>query len=648
MRFPEGFLQEIKFRNDIEDIISKYVTLKQNGANYVACCPFHSEKTPSFTVFRDSKSYYCFGCGAGGDVITFMMTAENIDYITAVTKLADIAKIPIPEDDGEYRDKMLRQKRIYELNREAALYFHDNLINLKTAEGEKVREYLRKRGLKHPVIRHFGLGYAPESGNNLTRYLSEKGYSKEEQKTAFLCGISKKGEYFDWFRGRVMFPIIDAAGKVIAFGGRTVKPDGMPKYLNSSDTPVFKKSRNLYALNFAKTTKRDYMIMCEGYMDVIAMHQAGFTNAVATLGTAVTGEQARVIAKHTQKIVLAYDSDEAGKRAMQKAAGLLGEAGLEVKVLPLDEAKDPDEFINRYGKEKLENYLNKPKGYVETTLENILQKYDLTTPDEAAMAINESCNELAQINNEIRRDVYATNLAYRFKIPAETILKKIENSRKNLIQTQKTKLIDDEQRKILGYGDRVNPDKIKNPAAVKIEEAILGILLKYPEAHGHIKNILTDNLFISEFNKKIYNIFTQTIHTLEQEQNKTDYDNGYNGYNRYNGNNGNNGNNGGFNSFNHSDFNRFDTALITKDLSPEETSRITKMIVEISKNTNANYNNIKNTIENLVESLKEQNKIIERKNINIKELSGLDDAYMINYIEERRAQEKLKKPKKDK
>jgi|GEM_PF-32332 len=619
MRFPDGFLQEIKFRNDIEDIVSRYVPLKQNGSRLVACCPFHSEKTPSFTVYKDTKSYYCFGCGAGGDVIYFMMAIENIDYLTAVTKLADIAKIPIPEDDSEYRDKMIRQKRIIELNREAALYFHDNLISLKTDEGDKVREYLRKRGLKNATIKHFGLGYATSSWNSLTKYLSEKGYSKDEQRAAFLCGVTKKGDYTDYFRGRLMFPIIEPGGNVIAFGGRVIEGDGGgKKYLNSSDTPVFKKSRNLYALNFAKNSKRGYLIMCEGYMDVISMHQAGFTNTVATLGTAVTSEQARIISKYTNKVVLAYDSDDAGKKAMQKAHGLLSEAGIEVKVLSLDDAKDPDEFINKYGNKILENYLVKPKGYVETKLDGIYTKYDLDNPEDRIKALNESCEEISLINSEIEREVYGIKLAEKFKISSDNIIKEIKRQAAKRLKKEKSDFINGELRKISGYGDRINPDAVKSPAAVKIEEAILGLLMQYPEFYGDTKYILSEDMFITEFNKKIYTAFKNAVedNSLINEAN-------------------------------------FDTALITKDFSPEETGRITKMIVAntanvvniaraANSNNNVNINNIKNTLENLVESLKEQNKINGEKNINIKEIAAADDGF-VKFIENKRLQEQLKK-----
>lgn len=578
MMFPDGFLQEIKYRNDIEDIIARYVNLKQSGANLVGCCPFHSEKTPSFSVNKTRKFFYCFGCGAGGDVITFMMKIENLDYISAVARLADFAKLEMPEDTGEARGQLIKKKRIYEMNREAALYFHERLTTLKNIDGDKARGYLIKRGLKGATIKHFGLGYSPGDWNGLTKHLSEKGYSKEEQKTACLCTVTKKGEYIDFFRGRLMFPIIDVQGNVIAFGGRALDDNG-PKYLNSPDTPAFKKSRNLYALNFAKNSKLDYLIMCEGYMDVISMHQAGFTNAVATLGTAVTSEQARLIDKYTKRVVLAYDSDDAGRRAMQKAAALLSDVGIEVRVLKMDMAKDPDEFINKYGREKLAGYLAKPKGYVETKFDIILEKYNIDNADESVKAINELCAEIALINSEVAREVYGIKIAEHFKLPRDALLREIKKRVNSRIKKEKSSMINEETRRLAGYGDRVNPDYIKNPAAAKLEEAVLGQLLNFPEEYKNMKDKINGDFFLSEFHIKIFNLFKEAVESGEN----------------------------------------FDTALVTKDLSEEETGRVTRMII----------NHQKNNLMNLLERAEEQSFISAKKNI--KEVAASGDDF-VNYI----------------
>ena len=609
MRFPDAFLLEIKYRNDIEDVISRYAQLKAAGSNMVACCPFHSEKTPSFTVFRNTKTFHCFGCGTGGDVITFVMMIENIDYLSAITKLAEWARIPVPEDDGEYKEKAVRQKRIIELNREAALYFHDNLTNSNSPESKNALEYIQNRGLNKATLKHFGLGYASNSWNILTNYLSEKGFSKEEQREGFLCGMTKNGDYTDYFRGRLMFPIIDVGGNVIAFGGRVLDGNNMPKYLNSSDTPAFKKSRNLYAMNFAKNSvgtnrKYDYFIMCEGYMDVIAMHQAGFTNAVASLGTAVTGEQARLVSKYAKKVVLAYDTDEAGKRATGKAAELFGEVGIEVKVLSMNGAKDPDEYIQKFGREKLQNQLVKPKGYIDNKLDSIYEKYDINDAEEKVKAINESCYELSLVNSEVKREVYGVKLAERYKVSQDGILKEIKKLSSSRLRKEEKDAINNDMRKIDGYGDRINPDRVKYPESVKKEEIILGILMKHPEFYTGVKYILNESLFISEFNRKIYNLYKNASESSESGI--------------------------------------FDIAMITQDLSPEETGRITKMMIL----EGVPENNIKNELDNFIDALEKQNKVYEKKNTDYKQIASLGDdewANRANKIREEKLKEKLKK-----
>lgn len=588
MRIPDEFLQEIKIRNDIEDVISRYVSLKNSGSNLTACCPFHSEKTPSFTIFRATKSFYCFGCGAGGDVITFMMKIENIDYITAITKLADFAKIPLPENDGEYREKIIQQKIIYDLNREAALYFHKNLY---ITVGKDALEYLHKRNITNPAIKHFGLGYAPDSWNDLTKYLSEKGFSKYEIKLAFLCGISKKGEYFDYFRNRIIFPIIDLQSNIIGFGGRTIgrNKDGsevMPKYLNTSDTPAFKKSRNLYALNFAKTaastSKRNYFILCEGYMDVISMHQAGFTNSVASLGTAVTSEHARIISKYTKTVVLAYDSDDAGKRAAERASLLLNEVGIEVKSLTLDGAKDPDEFIKRFGKERFENTLKESKGYTNSKLDNAFQNYNKNTDnirDESERkikAINEVCEILSKINSALEQEVYVAEAAKKYNISFDNLMREIKFLTKKRQRKETNEVINNELRKSEGLNDRINPDTIRAPKAVKIEETILGILMLYPELYNEINQDakagrLSEDIFITEFNRKIYKIFEETI----KEKG----------------------------------FQNFDIAFVTKEFSADETGRITKMTVNVMQHTD----NGKKRLEKLIDALEAEK---DKQNVN--------------------------------
>ncbi|MBO5374546.1 MAG: DNA primase, partial [Clostridia bacterium] len=320
-------IEEIKFRNDIESVVSSYVTLKRAGSNFSGSCPFHSEKTPSFVVFPSTQSFYCFGCGAGGDAISFVMRAENIDYISAIKTLAQRGGITLPDTiDGATGEKGVGRQRILDMNKEAAKFFNKCLMDEKL--GAKAREYLiTKRGLSPSILKRFGLGFAPDSFGMLHDYLKGLGYTDEEMYVGFLCGKGKTGKAYDYFRNRVMFPIIDTAGNIVAFGGR-IMDNTEPKYLNTSDTPAFKKSRNLFALNFAKSKCEDMLILCEGYMDVISLHAAGFENAVATLGTAITSEQARIFSKYTKKVIISYDSDAAGQRAADKAFILLQEVGI--------------------------------------------------------------------------------------------------------------------------------------------------------------------------------------------------------------------------------------------------------------------------------------------------------------------------------
>ena len=334
MKIPHSFIEEVKYRNRIDDVIGSYVNLKRAGSNYQGLCPFHSEKTPSFTVFPNTETFHCFGCGAGGDVISFVMRAENLEYMGAIEFLAKRAGLAMP-DTGEHENESDKRTRFYEMNRAAARFFNQML---HTPEAEPARAYLAKRGLTAAAVKRFGLGYAPDRFDALRKHMHSLGYTDEELKTAFLCGKSERtGNYFDYFRGRIMFPIIDNFSNVVAFGGR-ILGDAKPKYLNSSDTPVFKKSRNLFALNFARKASAESLILCEGYMDVIAVNMAGFPNAVATLGTALTTEQARIMAKYTKKVILAYDSDDAGVNAAKRAIPMLTEVGLEVKMLRLEGA----------------------------------------------------------------------------------------------------------------------------------------------------------------------------------------------------------------------------------------------------------------------------------------------------------------------
>ena len=504
MKITPEFIDDLKFRNRIEDVISTYVTLKRAGSRLVGLCPFHSEKTPSFTVFTDTNSYHCFGCGAGGDVITFVMAAENLDYLGALEFLCNRVGMKMPDTDGE-KSESGRRRRFYDMNREAARFFHASLSK-PGAEGA-VDYLINRRKLPKSAITRFGIGYAPDSFDALRKHMISLGYRDEELKEAFLCGKSKTGKYFDYFRGRIMFPIIDNFGNVIAFGGRAIG-DKEPKYLNSSDTPVFKKSRNLYSLNFARTCCSEELILCEGYMDVIGVNLAGLSNAVATLGTALTSDQARIMAKYTKKVVIAYDSDGAGVAATKRAIPMLTDAGLEVRVLHMDGAKDPDEYVKKFGADKFRALVAESEGKLEFLLGSVLKKYNVDIPDEKIKAAEELCTIAADIESNIEREVYVGKIASALGLDVANVRTDTERKRKYRKKDREA----EEKRKIvmssLGVGDRVNRDYAKNVKAAHAEETVLGLMLLFPEYTEKVRNgktELTADDFVTEFNKRVFN-----------------------------------------------------------------------------------------------------------------------------------------------
>lgn len=504
MRIPQSFIDEVKYRNKIEDVISSYVNLKRAGSNYQGLCPFHSEKTPSFTVFPNTETFHCFGCGAGGDVISFIMRAENLEYPGAVEFLAKRAGLEMPEEAGGVKSETVKRSRMYEMNRAAALFFNRMLY---VPEWEPAREYLKKRGLSGAAVKRFGLGFAPNSFDALRTHMHSLGYGDDELKEAFLCGKSERtGGYFDYFRGRIIFPIIDNFSNVIAFGGRALG-DGKPKYLNTSDTPVFKKSRNLFALNFARNACADSLILCEGYMDVIAVHMAGFPNAVATLGTALTTEQARLMAKYTKKVILSYDSDEAGVSAAKRAIPILTDAGLEVKMLRMEGAKDPDEYIKKFGAVRFKNLLDDSQGKLDYLCDSVLNKYNILIPEEKLKAADELCDVACGIWSDVEREIYITRIAERLSVEAANLKRDVERRMR-----QKKKADDVEMRRkmvsdTLGYGDRVNREFVGHARAARAEEAIIGILLLRPELVAEIRRgvvALSPDDFVTAFNRRVF------------------------------------------------------------------------------------------------------------------------------------------------
>lgn len=504
---PREVIDEVVARSDIEQIIGSYVTLKRAGSNLVGICPFHNERSPSFTVFPNDQSphFYCFGCGAGGDVVTFIRKIENLDYVSAIEFLAARAGIEVHNDSKNDTGGVSR-RRVLDMNREAARFFHKCLYDPRYG-GEALDYLSSKRALSGATIKHFGLGYSPNDFGLLTRYLRGLGYTDEEMTAGFLCGKSRQnGKTYDYFRNRVMFPIIDVAGNVVAFGGR-VMDDSKPKYLNTSDTPAFKKSRNLFALNFAKAKCADRMILCEGYMDVIALHAAGFENAVATLGTAITEEHARIMAKYTKEVIICYDSDEAGVKAANKAMRILGGVGVEVRVLKIDGAKDPDEYIKKFGGARFSMLLDKSSTGFEFKSSAVLAKYDITDQQGRLRAAEELVKIISDYYSNVEREIYIFKVAEQLSLPADVIKRDVERERAKRKKEQASELSRTAMASIRDFGDRVNPDAAKNPRAAAAEETVLGLLLlddAHREAAASGRLGLTDADFFTEFGRRAF------------------------------------------------------------------------------------------------------------------------------------------------
>ncbi len=503
---PRAIIDEIVARNELEDVIGRYVTLKRAGSNYHGLCPFHSEKTPSFTVFPATHSFYCFGCGAGGDVISFIMREENLDYVGALEFLAARAGITIPTDDALEDRNAVPRKRVYEMNLAAARFFRECLFDEKLG-GEGLRYLTEHRALSTATIRRFGLGFAPNSWDMLTKTLKRQGFSEEEIIAGFLGKRSEKsGRVFDLFRNRVIFPVIDTAGNVVAFGGR-VMDDSKPKYLNSSDTPAFKKSRHLFALNFARKHAEERLILCEGYMDVIALHAAGFESAVATLGTAITSEQARIFAKYTKQVVICYDSDNAGQTAANKAMRLLGEVGVDVRVLKLEGAKDPDEYIKKFGADGFSRVLDQSMTGFDFRLARILGEYNIALPDEKIKASAAVCQMIADAASEVEREISIRKAAEVMGVSPEAMRADTERIRKKRLQEMRKKQSQDAQLSVKSFGDRINVDAAKNIRASRAEETVLGLVLMddgFRKEVAENSELLSPEDFFTSFGRRVF------------------------------------------------------------------------------------------------------------------------------------------------
>ncbi|MBR5534191.1 MAG: DNA primase [Ruminiclostridium sp.] len=472
MAIPSAFLDELVARSDIVDVVSDYVSLTPKGGSYWGLCPFHGEKTASFHVLPDRQLYHCFGCGKGGGVISFVMELENLPYVDAVRLLSKRAGMEFPERDMDDSSRRKRAK-LLALNKEAARFFHSQLHSPVGREG---LDYLRNRGLSKGIMTRFGLGFAPESWDSLIKAMAQKGFDKRDLLDAGLAVSNQKGSIYDRFRNRVMFPIIDLRGDVIGFGGR-VLGDATPKYLNSPDSPVFNKSRNLFALNLAKTTKLGRIVLTEGYMDTIALYQAGFDCAVASLGTALTADHAKLLSRFTKEVVICYDADTAGIQAANRAIPLLEKTGLKVRVLRVNGAKDPDEFIRKFGPDAFSRLLDQSENYVEYNLRQIQSKYDLNDPVQKTEFARESAGMLAGLDSPVEREVYAGQVAELTGIGKPALLQEIQRARNSKVWAARKKQNRRDMTPVTQVQPKARQMRYENTRSARAEEGILRLLM---------------------------------------------------------------------------------------------------------------------------------------------------------------------------
>ena len=504
MPFPDGFLDELCARADIVDVVGRYVSLKRSGSGYLGLCPFHNEKTPSFSVSQDKQVYHCFGCGVGGGVINFLMRAENLDFQDAVHRLADMYNMPVPEKAAN-DELRARRMRVYALNRDAARFYHEMLLSPR---GAQARQYFAARALSAKTVRNFGLGYVPDGWTNLLDEMTARGYTKSELLDAGLAVKNDKGGLYDRFRNRVMFPIVDVRGNVIGFGGR-VLDSSLPKYLNSPDTIAFNKSRNLFALNLAKNSKMGRLILAEGYMDVIALHQAGIDCAVASLGTSLTEEQARLMTRYTKEVVICYDADSAGVKAAQRAIEILRRAGLEVKVLRIPGAKDPDEYIKANGAESFLGLLDRSESHLEYKLLNIKAKYALENDEDRVAYLKDAARLLAAVESPIEREIYAGRVSETARVPKEAMLQEIARERRAYANRQKR----EEKRGALAPERAFQPAerslRYADTRSAVAEEGVIALAFKDADLLRAASEKLSPDRFSSEFLRRVYTILLE-------------------------------------------------------------------------------------------------------------------------------------------
>lgn len=504
MAITDNFVQELKFKTDINNIISTYVTLKKRGNTSLGLCPFHNEKTPSFTVYDDSQSFYCFGCGVGGDPIQFIKLIENVDYVDAVKILAQRAGMQMP-DEGFDDSLAKKRKKILEINRSAARFYNSYMMS---EEGKIGLQYFLNRGLDLKLIKRFGLGYAPDAWDGLLKHLKGEGFALSDIYDAGFILKNKNGGYYDVFRNRVMTPIIDVRGNVIAFGGR-VLDDSKPKYINTSDTLVYKKTNELFGLNLAKDSGSDTLILCEGYMDVIAMHQAGFTNAVAGCGTALTSEQIRLISRYAKEVILAYDADEAGQKALNKAISLFDSTDVKVKIPSFSGGKDPDEIIKNVGKERFKLMLEGASNETEFALLKLRQKHNVNTTQGKIDFLSDSIKVLYKIS-PIEQDIYTSRLAEELGVEKSSIKLQLDDYTKKNRRKEKKKefnsIIDTSMRQVVKSSVE---DKL-SIKVIKAQDRLLGLLLLYPDCFKLCSDF-DSSMLSAGFCRKVFDLICQRI-----------------------------------------------------------------------------------------------------------------------------------------
>ena len=511
MPLPIDFIERLKSANPIADVMGTYLTLKRSGRDYVCLCPFHGEKTPSCYVHPDQEYFHCFGCGAGGDVITFTMRYNNLDYWEAVKFLAERGGVPLPEDSSYDNKAANRRKRIFEMNKKAARFFYDQL---RAPGGKACRDYLKKRGLTAATIMKYGMGFAPNSWSMLKSYMLSEGYSEQELEEASLISRSQKNtkNTFDFFVYRAMFPFFDLRGNIVGFGGRALSVDDNRKYLNSKDTPVYNKNRFLFSMNFAKdvSVKSGKILLCEGNIDVISLNQAGFENAVASCGTALTADQAKLISNYADEAVICYDSDVAGQKATKRAIDILRECGLKVSVVTMNGAKDPDEFINKFGKAKFEHILSKAADSVSFELSSAKGGIDLDNEVGRNDYMKRACDVLARIKSPVERDIYISKVAKEQGISKEAVEQQVTM----MIRMDAKKQREKRQREALDFSrrrDPLNPDAVLHPREDQAEKQLIYYVYTNPDRCRSLLERLPPDRFVTELNARFYAAVTDKI-----------------------------------------------------------------------------------------------------------------------------------------